>query len=243
MINSVEFDLQAFEATKKEAEKAFQKLGEMPARKVLIEAANDGLVNALRRHFAMREQEMPKSTGFPWFGQPYPKRYFWRGTRGTSVAEQIRVTLSSPSRLVGQVSISSPALAHKLARNPPEIRPKGGRRYLAIPANPVAAGWDRRPRDFPGGLRFAFSKTPDGNWLASLVAAGNYKRKDGRLAMTGRGGKDGANDVVYWLVHKVRTRHDPHAMPTQESQLNAATEAVRMAVLKILAKRDASASM
>lgn len=63
MISSVEFDLQAFEATKKEAEKAFQKLGEMPARKVLIEAANDGLVNALRRHFAMREQEMPRSTG------------------------------------------------------------------------------------------------------------------------------------------------------------------------------------
>ena len=178
MINSVEFDLQAFEATKKEAEKAFRKLGETPARKVLIEAANDGLVNALRRHFAMREQEMPKSTGFPWFGQPYPKRYFWQGTR-----------------------------------------------------------------DFPGGLRFAFSKTPDGSWLASLVAAGNYKRKDGRLAMTGRGGKDGANDVVYWLVHKVRTRHDPHAMPTQESQLNAATAAVMIAVLKILAKRYPRASM
>lgn len=236
MISSVEFDLQAFEATKKEAEKAFRRLGEAPARKALIEAANEGLVNALRRHFAMREKEMPKSTGFPWFGQHYPKRYFWRGTRGTSVSEQVRVTLSSPSRLVGQVSISSPALAHKLARNPPEIRPKGGRRYLAIPANPVSAGWDGRPRDFPGGLRFAFSKTPDGNWLASLIAAGNYKRKDGRLAKTGRGGKEGANEVVYWLVHKVRTRRDPSAMPAQRVQVNAATAAVRTAVRKILSK-------
>lgn len=177
MIDSVEFDLQAFEASENEADKAFRKFGEEPSRKAMIDAANEGLISALRKHFSQREQEMPKSTGFPWFGQHYPKRYFWRGTRGTSVAEQIRVTISSPSRLIGQVSINSPALAHKLSMNPPEIRPKGGRRLLAIPANPIAASWDGMPRDFPGGLRFAFSKTPDGNWLPSLIAASNYKRR------------------------------------------------------------------
>ena len=153
MIDSVEFDLQAFEASQAEARKAYEKLGEDSSRKELIEAANDGLISALSRHFAMREKEMPKSTGFPWFGQHYPKRYFWSGSRGMSVSERIRVTLSSPARLVSQVSINSPALAHKLASSPPDIKPKGGRRYLAIPANPIAAAWDDMPRNFPGGLR------------------------------------------------------------------------------------------
>lgn len=240
MIDSVEFDLQAFEATEKEAEKMFNKLGETPARKTIIEAANEGLVNALRRHFAMREKEMPKAAGFPWFGQRYPKRYFWRGTRGNSVAERIRVTLSSPARLVGQVSIASPALAHKLAENPPPIKPKGGRKYLAIPANSIAAAWDGMPRDFPGGLRFAFSMTPDGHWLPSLIAAENYKhraKRSGRERKKFDGtGNAGANDVVYWLVHQVKTRRDMSAMPAQRVQTTAVTAAVRAAVQRILAR-------
>ena len=216
MIDSIEFDQRAFEASTKGAERSFRRFEEPSARKTLIEAANAGLANALRRHFAMREREAPKSSGFPWFGQTYPKRHFWYGTRGDSVADRIRVTLSSPARLAGRVSINSPALAHKLAANPPEIRPKGGRRYLAIPANPTAAAWAGRPRDFPGGLRFAFSKTPDGNALPSLVAAG--------------GG-------AYWLVHKARTRRDPNAMPSHGDQSRAATSAVSAAVRQILARR------
>ncbi|MGN0854300.1 MAG: hypothetical protein ACI4R9_02130 [Kiritimatiellia bacterium] len=239
MINSVEFDIQAFEDTKKEAEKVFQKLGETPARKTIIEAANEGLVDALRRHFAMREKEMPKSTGFPWFGRSYPKRYFWRGTRGNSVSEKIRVTQSSPEQLQGQVTIDSPALKHKISDNPPPIKPKGGKKYLAIPANPISAQWDGMPRDFPGGLRLAFSKTPDGHWLPSLIAARNYKRrkKDGSESnRVSRNGNAGENDIVYWLVHKVRTRHDPNAMPDHRVQIEAATSAVRAAVRRILAR-------
>jgi len=240
MIDSVEFDLQVFEACQKEAEKNLEKLQTDASRKTLIEAANEGLISALRKHFAMREKEMPKSSGFPWFGQHYPKRYFWRGTRGTSVAEQIRVTLSSPARLVGQVSINSPALAHKLAKNPPVVKPKGGKRYLAIPANPIAASWDGMPRDFPGGLRFAFSKTPDGHWLPSLIAASNYKhrvKKTGRETKKFDGtGNAGQNEIVYWLVHKMKSRHDPSAMPMQRVQTNAATAAVRTAVQRLLAR-------
>ena len=240
MIDSVEFDLQAFEASQAEARKAYEKLGEDSSRKELIEAANDGLISALSRHFAMREKEMPKSTGFPWFGQHYPKRYFWRGTRGMSVSERIRVTLSSPARLVSQVSINSPALAHKLASSPPDIKPKGGRRYLAIPANPIAAAWDDMPRNFPGGLRFAFSITRDGHWLPSLIAAANYKRREKKTGREtkkfgGSGANAGRNEVVYWLVHKVRTKRDLSAMPAQRVQVNAATSAVRTAVQRILA--------
>ena len=144
----------------------------------------------------------------------------------------------------GQVSVNSPALAHKLSTNPPEIKPKGGRRYLAIPASPIASAWDGMPRDFPGGLRFAFSLTPDGHWLPSLIAAANYKKrlKDGseRKGFTKegsiRGANAGANDVAYWLVHKVKTSHDPRAMPRQSDQTKSATEAVRAAVRKLLSR-------
>lgn len=239
MTPSIEFDEQAFSASQKEVEKVIKKLGEEPAKKTMIEEANEGLVNALKRHFSMREKEQPKSTGFPWFGQRYPKRYFWRGMRGLSVSEKVRITLSSPSRLAGQVSIKSPALAHKLATNPPPIRPKGGRRYLAIPANPIAAAWDGKPRDFPGGLRFTFSKTRDGHWLPSLIAAANYKRrrKDGSESKSFSGkGNAGENDVTYWLVHKVQTRHDPRAMPTQNTQIESVTRAVSTAIRKLLSR-------
>lgn len=244
MIGSINFDLQSFEASHKEVKKVYQKLDETTSRKTLIEAGNEGLLNALLKHFAMREKEPRKSSGFPCFGQQYPKRYFWRGTRGLSVSEKTRITLSSPSRMEGQVSINSPALAHKLSANPPEIKPKGGRRYLAIPASPIAAAWDGMPRDFPGGLRFAFSLTPEGHWLPSLIAAANYKKrlKDGsekkgfnKEGLT-RGANAGANDVAFWLVHKVKTRHDPNAMPSANTQHDAATAAVKTAVRKLLSR-------
>lgn len=238
MIGNIDIDFHLFEQSRAEAEKVIEKLDRGPSRKVIIDAGTEGLISALRKHFALREKEMPKSSGFPWFGQRYPKKYFWRGTRGTSVSEQIRVTLSSPSRLIGQVSINSPALKHKLATNPPDIRPKGGRRCLAIPANPIAASWDGMPRDFPGGLRLAFSKTPDGHWLPSLVAASNYKKRSKKTGSEsksfGRSANAGANEVVYWLVHKVKSRHDPAALPTQRDQTNAVTRAVRTAVQRIL---------
>jgi hypothetical protein len=100
------------------------------------------------------------------------------------------------------------------------------------------------PRDFPGGLRFAFSLTPDGHWLPSLIAAANYKKRleDGseRKGFTKkgsiRGANAGANDVAYWLVHKVKTRHDPNAMPSANTQHDAATAAVKTAVRKLLSR-------
>ncbi len=224
---SLSIDPKALEASRKQAAKVIGTLGEHASRKTIIEAADAGLLDALRRHFAEREKEPHQTAGFPWFGQSYPKRYFWRGTHGTSVDERTTVTLSSPSRLEGRVTIASPALAHKLDPNPPDIKPTGGRKYLAIPASPVAAQWDGMPRDFPGGLRFAFSKLPDGHWLPSLVAASRHRV---------RGQKGDENAVAYWLVHKVRTRHDPNALPSQSAQTAAVTSAVRSAVQHILAR-------
>ena len=227
------FDERLFDETRKAVEQQITQLDRPESRKELIEAANQGVINALRRHFADRQKEQPKSTGFPWFGQVYPKRYFWRGTRGTSLAEQIQVKLSSPSRMEGVVGIDSPALKHKLAANPPPITPSGGRRYLAIPANPAASEWKGMPRDFPAELAFRYRPTPDGHWLPCLVADSNYRKANGRLASSGKGGRSGEQTVVYWLVHQVRTKHDPNALPTEETMKDSATRAVAGVVRRL----------
>lgn len=239
MITQFEIDMLAFERSEEEAKKVINILGEHPAKKTMIEAGNQGVINALRRHFAMREKAMPKSTGFPWFGQHYPKKYFWRGTRGNSIAEKIKITQSSPALLQGQVTIDSPALKHRVMENPQPIKPRAGKRYLAIPANSIAAQWDGMPRDFPGGLRFAFSRTQDGHWLPSLIAAQNYKhkaKKSGRETKKFDGtGNAGENEVVYWLVHKVKARRDLSALPHQRALVKASEDAIRTAVRRILA--------
>ena len=120
------------------------------------------------------------------------------------------------------------------AENPQPIRPKGGRRYLAIPASPLAANWSGMPRDFPGGLRFAYSRTPDGNWLPSLVAASNVKRAGKGAGGGVAGGKKGSGAVAYWLVHKVNPRRDRTAMPSIHEQKAFARDAVAVAVKRIL---------
>ena len=47
---SVSVDMKALEASRKEVEKVIGQLGETPARKTIIEHANEGLVNAFSRH-------------------------------------------------------------------------------------------------------------------------------------------------------------------------------------------------
>ena len=240
MINSVEISIGEFERSKEAAEKVINALQERPAKKTMIEAGNEGLMSALRKHFAEREKEPRNNSGFPAFGQSYPKKYFWRGTRGKSVAESMRISKSDEEQLVGMVTIPSPALAHKLDPNPPDIKPKG-KKFLALPANPIAAQWDGMPRDFPGGLRFAFSRTQDGHWLPALIAAQNYAKKNRKTgevkAAFGKGANTGENEVVFWLVHKVKTRHDPKALPPHDAQVSAVASAVRTAVARILAQK------
>lgn len=235
-----ECEIEVNEAQLKAESAAIDFIGLRGNRKTIVEAANEGLIVALRRHFSERERDPQLTSGFPQFGKAYPKRYFWRGTRGTSVSERIKTRDTSAEKLTTTVYIDSPALAHKVDKNPPEIRPTGGRKFLAIPANPVSAQWTGMPRDFPGGLRLAYSRTPDGHWLPSLIAAANYRKttKSGRDKMAASTDKkaQGQNDVVYWLVHKVQTLHDPYAMPTKEAQAASVTSAVRTAIRFLLSK-------
>lgn len=212
----------------------------------VVEAAGEGVRAATIRHFREREKEPRKSEGFPAFGQEYPKRHFWAGTRGNSVAEAVGKGERKGGELT--ISINSPALAHKANPNPPEIRPKGGRRYLAIPANARAAGFDGPARDFmPGNLAFGFARTPDGRWLPALVAKGHYLRRVSKGARAGQlavakasqRATEGAGDAQFWLVRKVRTPHDPKALP-DEGALAEEAAAAAEAALRSFAGRGAA---
>ena len=225
MISSIDIDRAAFDASRKEADRAVARLGEPAARKLMLESAHGGLIKALQRHFSAREKE-PHATGWWNVGQTFPKRYFWRGTRGDSVYEKIKVSAFDIEKMESVVTVESPALKHKIAKNPPAIRPKG-HRYLAIPASAAAANWQGMPRDFPGGLRIAHSRTPGGRWLLSLVAARSTNRKSPNPPTA-------TPQPLYWLVHKVKTRHDPNALPPKADQIAAATSAVKSAIRIIL---------
>ena len=230
-------DIDIDESKLKATAKSVSFLEDERNRRTVIEAANEGLASAIRRHFATREKDSHRIGWWNLGHGAFPKRWFWRGTRGTSLAENLRTVQISPAKLETTVAVNSPALAHKLNRNPPPIRPKGGRRYLAIPANPVSAQWSGMARDFPGGVRFAYSRL-FGHWLPSLVAATNYKKykssKRNRLAESD--GKSGENEVVYWLVHKVQTRYDQNAMPSSRVQHSSVQSAVASAVAQLCRK-------
>ena len=216
-------DIDIDESKLKAAAKSVSFLDDERNRRTVIEAANEGLTSAIRRHFATREKDSHRIGWWNLGHGAFPKRWFWRGTRGTSLAENLRTVQISPAKLETTVAVNSPALAHKLNPNPPPIRPKGGRRYLTIPADPAAAQWSGMARDFPGGLRFAYTRLGQG-WLPSLVAASNWKKRGTE------------NKVMYWLVHSVRTRHDPDAMPSSRDRHSAVQSAVASAVAQLCRK-------
>jgi hypothetical protein len=214
-----------------------------PARKLLgklnaaslqtvLQAAGAGVRNAAIRHFRGRNSEPANSEGFPRFGQSYPKANFWSGVAKT-VGE---VTVQGDT---ATIAIDSPALAHKANPSPPVIKPKGGRKFLAIPANARAAAFAGMPRDFLGGdMRFGFAQTPDGATLPALLATRDHLRtvkkgkKAGQRLATAIDAQQtsGHGDVQYWLVRKVQTRHDPNALPADELLSSAASRAAQTAL-------------
>ena len=190
-----------------------------------LEAAGAGVRVRLVEHFDEREAEArPGRKGFPNYGQKYPSRHFWSGANGNSVAEKVL-----PPKLEGDtvtVAVDSAPLAHKAALNPPPIKPKGGRKYLAIPANARAAGWDGNPRAFRGGgeMKFGFAPIPDrpGKFAPALVVR---KKSSANARAT--------VEPQFWLVKQARTPHDPDAMPSAEELAKAATRAVKGVIRRL----------
>jgi len=197
------------------------------------EAAGAGVRNALLAHFRARQAEPSNSGGFPAFGQAYPRRNFWSGIRGNSVAEAVSAPVLHGAG-VAEISINSPALAHKLDKSPPPITPKGGRKYLAVPAAPAAAAFEGMPRDFPVRMKFGYAPTPDGKWLPALVAEDNWfiRNKAGkqRRAAADAKGARGVRQPVFWLIREARTKHDPRALPGTAALREAAEKAAARAV-------------
>lgn len=218
-------------------EPAKQLLGKLDATamQTVLQAAAAGARNASIKHFRTRNSEPAKSEGFPRFGESWPKSNFWSGV-AKSVGEV--VVQGDTATIV----IDSPALAHKADTNPKPITPKGGRKYLAIPANARAASYAGMPRDFLGGaMRFGFAQTPDGATLPALLATRDHLKtvkrgnKAGQRLATAIDAQQtsGHGEVQYWLVRKVQTKHDPNAMPSSESLTTAATRAATSALNRI----------
>jgi len=198
--------------------------------RVVTQAAGAGVRAALIRHFRSRNSEPASSAGFPRFGQQYPKSNFW-----SNVAKAVgEVTVQGDT---ATINIDSPALAHKADLNPSPITPKGGRRFLAIPANARAAGWQGMPKDFPVDMRFGYAKTPEGRMMPALLATRDHLRtikrgkNAGQRAATSIDAQQtsGHGEAQYWLVRKVQTKHDPNAIPSNEALTIAATRAGEMA--------------
>ena len=204
------------------AQDALLKIASPSVQRTVMEAVGADVRNGAIAHFRSREEEPEKTEGFPKFGQSFGKRGFWSGTGGTSVTEAV----GAPSYDSGDgsvtVPIDSPALAHKADPNPPPITPKGGRRFLAIPANARAAAWQGMPRDFnvSGGMQFAMVKGEDGRLRPALVAKENHlralskgARKGAYVKAAGDKATSGSGAPQYWLVRQVKTANDPRAMP------------------------------
>ncbi len=205
------------------------------ALRACLQAAAAGVRAAAVRHFRARNSEPARSDGFPRFGGSWPKANFWSGV-ADSVGE-VEVAGDTAT-----IAISSPALAHKADPNPPPVTPKGGRKFLAIPANARAAAWAGMPRDFLGGsMRFGYAPTPDGVLMPALLATRDHAAAAGasdssdpvRLVRHRR--PSGHGEAQYWLVRKVQTRHDPRALPDAQALQSAAERAARTA-LNLVAK-------
>jgi hypothetical protein len=204
------------------ARAAVASIADPKLQQTILEAAGVEVRVATIEHFRAREAEPENTTGFPKYGQSFGKRGFWAGTNGLSVAEAVRAPVYMPGENSVMVDIESPKLAHKANPSPPPIYPTGGRKYLAIPANPHAASWAGMPRDFPvaGGLAFVFSRTPEGRWMPSLAAREHYqrqlargKRKGTLVEAAAEKATAGQGNVQFWLVRSAQTKHDPRAMP------------------------------
>jgi len=199
---------------------------------IVLDGAGAGVRNAAIKHFRARNSEPAKSDGFPRFGESWPKSNFW-----ADVAKAVsEVSVKGDTAII---AIDSPALAHKADTNPKPITPKGGRKFLAIPANARAASFDGMPREFLGGsIRFGFAQTPDGATLPALLATRDHLKtiKKGKMAgqrvmaTLDKQQTSGHGDVQYWLVRKVQPRHDPNAMPSNQSLTSAATRAAQTAL-------------
>ncbi len=153
-------------------------------------AVGRGFERTLRRHFRELDKR-PNRRG-------WRKSHFWEKIAADTVfagADDNRAVVS-----IG--SDSGPKFAAKVfgAR----IRPKGGKKFLAIPA--IEARYGVSPSSLDKN-ELQFRRTRRGGLLGAIRA-------------------DGTMQVHYWLVRKADTPRDPDALPKKETVLEDAKKEI-----------------
>lgn len=155
-------------------------------------AVGRGFERTLRRHFRELDKR-PNRRG-------WRKSHFWEKIAADTVfagADDNRAVVS-----IG--SDSGPKFAAKVfgAR----IRPKSGKKFLAIPA--IEARYGVSPSSLDKN-ELQFRRTRKGGLLGQIRA-------------------DGTMQVHYWLVRKADTPRDPDALPKKEAVLDGAKKSISL---------------
>lgn len=155
-------------------------------------AVGRGFERTLRRHFRELDKR-PNRRG-------WRKSHFWEKIAADTVfagADDNRAVVS-----IG--SDSGPKFAAKVfgAR----IRPKGGKKFLAIPE--IEARYGVSPSSLDKS-ELQFRRTRRGGLLGVIRA-------------------DGTMQVHYWLVRKADTPRDPDALPKKEAVLDGAKKSISL---------------
>ena len=186
----LKFTVKAAEGVSLKQIEALQK--KLSDTKGLNTAVGKAFEKTLRTHFRSLDRR-PNKRG-------WRKSHFWEKIAADTVfagADDNRAVVS-----IG--SDSGPKFAAKVfgAR----IRPKSGKKFLAIPA--IEARYGVSPSSLDKN-ELQFRRTRKGGLLGQIRA-------------------DGTMQVHYWLVRKTDTPRDPQALPKKETVLSAAKKTISL---------------
>lgn len=199
-------------------------------------SAAQSVRNGLLDHFRARQDEGNE--------RRWQSKGFWDSNRADSVSKNMRRPRVEGDATV--IAIDSPALAHKISGG--EVKPTGGRRYLAIPETQEAYLADSVRSHLGGRLAFVYGLYKDGSWRPALAAKDNYVKRiargknagSERLARRNEKGNSGVGQVQFWLVRSVKHKPDPRALPEAEDLSEAAGDTARAELSLILEESRAA---
>lgn len=186
----LKFTVKAAKGASVEQIEALQK--KLSDAKGLNTAVGKGFEKTLRTHFRSLDRR-PNKRG-------WKKSHFWQ-----KIASDTVFAGADESKAVVAIGNSSGSkLAAKVfgAR----IRPKSGKKFLAIPA--IEARYGVSPSSLDKN-ELQFRRTRKGGLLGQIRA-------------------DGTMQVHYWLVRKADTPRDPDALPKKEAVLDGAKKSISL---------------
>ena len=186
----LKFTVKAAEGVSLKQIEALQK--KLSEKKSLNAAAGRGLEGTLRTHFSSLDRR-PNKRG-------WKKSHFWQKIASDTVfagADESKALVA-----IGNSSGSKFAAKVFGAR----IRPKSGKKFLAIPA--IEARYGVSPSSLDKN-ELQFRRTRKGGLLGRVHA-------------------DGTIQVHYWLVRKADTPRDTQALPKKETVLSAAKKTISL---------------